>query len=200
MRGKWDSVRLTRREAIRAEIDTSIALFLGHSDHVSAHLLAWAATETLRGLAREARKETFQAILEDRIKSEHLKEWRELLKKTYNFAKHADRDPHLEIEDFRPESTSFTIFGSCHDYKLLFGQKSWSMFVFQSWFHCRNPTLVIEPMKSILPLVQSSFGSPETATFRESTREALEILIEGKRNPTVVKRQMTESWRNSIEW
>ena len=197
---KWEGERLTRRAAARAEIDTAIDLFLGHSDHVSAHVLAWAATEMLRGIATAQLKQTFQSILEDWIKSEYLNEWRANIKKAYNFSKHADRDPDSAIDDFRPESTSYVIFGACHDYSMLHDQKSWSMLVFQNWFQCRNPRLAIEPLRTAIPSIAKSLGLPAEVGFRESTREAHEILHEGMRNAARIRQSLPVNWQPYVEW
>ena len=200
MRIGWDSERLTRQRAIRCEIDTSISLFLSHRDHVSAHVLAWAGVETLRGIANSRNIVTFHEILEDKIKPDRLREWRDALRKNYNFAKHADRDPELEIEDFRPESTSYTLFGACHDYHLIFAKKTWPMIIFQSWFQCRNPKLVLEPMRSILPQMAELMESPADSDFLVSTQVAVDLMQDIILNPERYRPSLPKNWADTIEW
>ena len=196
----WESERLTKRAAIRAEVDTAIELFLSHRDHVSAHVLAWAATEILRGIAKAKNQETFQQSLETSIKSDGVKEWRNWIKKSYNFAKHADRDPIEVIEAFRPESTSFALFGACCDYHMIFGQRTWPMVVFQAWFHSRNPSLSTDPVALNLSGFSKTFGSPDTQSFRTSTQEASKILLEARNYPSKVSQIIPEQWQKTIEW
>ncbi len=195
----YEALEITRRFAARSQIETSIDLFLRHSDYVSAHVLAWAAVEMLRGVAKAQGKETFHERMEDYIKEEHLKEWRDILKNHYNFAKHADRDPERILDDFRPELTSWVIFAGCLDYPKIYSQRTWPMLVFQSWFLCRNPKLANGQLAEIMPKIRENFGCPEGKKLCESTGEALEIIAQGNKHLAVYVDQLGPNWRGAIE-
>ena len=170
---------LTRRFAARSQIETAIKLFVRHSDPVSAHVLAWSSVEMLRGVAKAKGKFTFHEQLEDWIKPEGLKLWRDRLKTHYNFAKHGDRDPDRIVEDFNPEFTGSILFAACHDYNLLYCQRNWLMVVFQSWYFCRNPKFAKEPLIGALPAIAENMGNPEVRPFSSSTLETVEIMENG---------------------
>jgi hypothetical protein len=152
----FDELQITRQSAARQQIDTAIELFLANQDPVSINVLTWAAVEMLRGVATARGVETFNAMLEDRIKPEYLKEWRSVLKGHYNFFRHSDRDPERIITDFRPEATTWALFGACHDYVRIYGTRSLAMLVFQQWFLCRHPKLAMPPLTEILPALSAN--------------------------------------------
>ncbi len=198
-KGPYEALQITRRFAARSQIETSIDLFLRHSDYISAHVLAWSAVEMLRGIAKTQGKETFHERLEDHIRSEYLKDWRDHLKSHYNWAKHADRDPERILDDFRPETTSWTLFAACLDYSEIYSQRTWTMFVFHHWFLCRNPKIAGGPLEQFIPKIAETFGNPEAKQLCNSSREALEMIGHGVRHLGLFEERLGENWRGAIE-
>lgn len=196
---KLDSVSFTRRYAARSQIETAIELFLRRSDPVSAHVLAWSAVEMMRGVAMARNIPTFHEQLEDWIKPEGLKFWRDRLKTHYNYAKHADRDPERIVDDFKPEFTGNILFAACFDYNLLYLQRTWRMTVMQSWFFCRNPKFAKEPLLSALPAIAEEMGNPVGERFRESTTGAVEIMKVGLKNFDFLLERSGQSWLKDLE-
>jgi O-acetylhomoserine/O-acetylserine sulfhydrylase-like pyridoxal-dependent enzyme len=107
-------IRLTKFDAIRAQLDAAIELFFTSDNVVATHTLAAAAYNALKDIAkREGAEHPF-------IKTEYLQSLpdeerdraHKLLHEPENFFKHADRDPTGEIS-FNAELTELLLIDAC---------------------------------------------------------------------------------------
>ncbi len=107
-------VRLTKLDAIRAQLNAAIEMFFTSENIVATHTLAAAAYNALKDIAKhEGAEHPF-------IKSEYLQSLTEaeqtrtikLLNEPENFFKHADRDPNAAIQ-FNPELTELFLIDAC---------------------------------------------------------------------------------------
>lgn len=174
---------LTRRQVAREEIETSIDLILEAQSLIAAHLLAWAAVDVLRGVAEVTGRETLHGNLEAAVRPEMLKSWRSALRDHYNFAKHADKDPHRVVEDFNPDTTHMVLLAAVTGYGTLYQQLTLPMYLFRAWVFTRSPHLLIAgAFEEIVPGAEKIFGAgaPLLAVqelYREFKRNR--VLLEG---------------------
>lgn len=94
---------VTKLEAAQRQLTTAIDLFLDGKDPVSIRTLAGAAHEILRTLLKRSGGRS--TIAENPLQSVDMQKWvLAAMKRTQNFFKHADKDPHAKFE-FRPALT-----------------------------------------------------------------------------------------------
>lgn len=108
------SVRLTKSDVIKAQLDAAIELFFTSDNVVAAHTLAAAAYNALKDIAkREGAAHPF-------IKTKYIPSLPEAkrnrmfkqVNEAENFFKHADRDPSDEIL-FNPDLTELFLVDAC---------------------------------------------------------------------------------------
>lgn len=189
---------VTRQDTARREIVTAIDLVLGGGDAVSANVLTWAALEVLRGVATARGIETLTAELEDRIKPQAIKMWRELQKGHYNYFKHADRDTDRVVDDFRPEATTWALHSACIDYSRIYETYTWSMIVYKIWFLCRYPDIAMDSGQELVGVSARSLGYPEGKPLVEAIKPAWEMIKTGRANPWVLDK-LPGAWRSKLE-
>jgi hypothetical protein len=136
------SLKIDKLHAARRQLQTSIQLWFGDGDPISAHALAFAAYEVLHAVSKK-RNPNRQKLLFDAgfIRDEYRSEYNIALKKHAYFFKHADRNPDAVI-DFYPVLTTLFVLGSImpiqscgetpNEYELAF--VSWQQFHRPNWF------------------------------------------------------------------
>ena len=195
----FDRITVTRRQAARAEIDTAIELLFDDGAPVAIEVLTWAAVEMMRGLAEHRQLQTFQATIEERVKPEALKRWREILKGHYNFFKHGDRDPERISEDFMPEATTYPLFGACVDYQTIFGRSTFAMMSYMSWFMARHPAILVPEASDLAADFAAHLDHPEEKPFRQSLKRVAENCKDAKRRPWLVKEMLAGTLGDRFE-
>lgn len=198
---KFTEIVLTKKRVAREQIDLAIDSVFRQNNPACANTLAWAATDVLQGVATENGVSTFHDFLESEIKPDKKirAEWRRHLKRAYTFSKHARDDPRAEISDFRPESTTCTLFGACWTYNRIYQQMSWSMFVHRIWFSCRNPDIVPAGMAGMAAIMEPILGIPAYFDLRCAAKGASELLHQGINNPQDMARMLGGAWSEKIE-
>lgn len=78
-------------------IRAAIQMIAVGSNPYSTHVMVMACEEMLHSIA-EAKKVKLSGSIDDAIKPDRLKEWRQHLRSAYNFFKHADKDPDKDYE------------------------------------------------------------------------------------------------------
>jgi hypothetical protein len=193
-----EEIKVTRRDMVRAEIDSAIDLLLA-LDFVSAHVLAFSAKAVLRGVAKARGIETIDEVFEDYIKPEHLKDWREAITESYNVFKHANNDPDRELDKFRPETTVIAIFTACVNYGLVYKQWSFPMLLFRSWFFCRHPNFAKPPFDETVETWKPNFGHPEGKPLSEAMKPMDEMIAAFRQNREHVFARLTPEAAEKIE-
>ena len=94
-------------DAAGRQISTAIELWFKEADPLSIHTLACSAYQIVNDInhKRGGGDLLYDSLL---IKDEYRKEWINRIKRTYNFLKHADRDP-AETVEFDPTNNEFLI-------------------------------------------------------------------------------------------
>ncbi|MGU3455545.1 hypothetical protein ACLBV5_04455, partial [Brevundimonas sp. M1A4_2e] len=157
-------LNLTRRQILTRQIDSAIWLLRVRKEPVVANLVAHAAIDVLRSLARESGAKTFKGSMEAFIKPDRLKEWRDLDRAAYNHSKHADKDPNAELKDYNPSLASFNVLAAVIDFGEVFKKVTPSMLIFRTFEMAEYPELIQDgDFKDLhdkfLDMARSSFGS-----------------------------------------
>jgi hypothetical protein len=168
-------------------------------DAIAVNLLAWAAVDVLRGLAKAAQKNTFLGVLEAGIRPEHVGKWRKLLKDHHNFLKHAAQDPGRVVEDFVPEAATWALFAAVEDYRSLFGMITFPMHLFWAWFTARNPNLLNEELFYEFTRVAPELSEIPNHRFDRSLESAADAFSIYLAEPNEIWKRF-EAGNSTIEW
>ena len=108
---------VSKLEAADRQLSTAIELWFNEADPLSTHTLACSAYQIVHDLnhGQGGRDLLYDSLV---IKDEYRKEWIDRIKGTYNFLKHADRDPTESVE-FDPINNEFFIMYTCLGLELL---------------------------------------------------------------------------------
>ncbi|MCH8151608.1 MAG: hypothetical protein IH830_04450 [Planctomycetes bacterium] len=132
-----ETQRIGKLEAAHRQLTTAIELWFNNGDIVSIHTLACAAHQIIHDVnsKKGGRDLIFDSII---IKDEYRNEACRLLRKHMNFFKHADNDPHTEIDCPLEMSIGFLMF-SLLGLELL-GEKFNDVDrAFLLWYQIHNP-------------------------------------------------------------
>ena len=131
-------LQISKLDAALRQLQTAILLYFNSRDPVSIHTLAAAAYNLLRDI-RNSRKEVFEMFKDaGGIPSQYKKVFRDLLSKSENFFKHADRDPN-EVHLFRTEGTEILLIDACDAYVRMTGEEPEYIALFKRWHATCNP-------------------------------------------------------------
>jgi hypothetical protein len=117
------SVRVSKLDAARRQLETAITLYFQHDDGdiVAIHTLACAAHEIIETLnRRDGGAATLRQGFETYIKPDTRDEFYSKLMAAKNFFKHADRDPDSEIK-FSPSESELFMVDAALTYRRLTG-------------------------------------------------------------------------------
>lgn len=157
-----DHLGVTRQRTAREEIDLAIHLLFTGGSLVCANLLAWAAIDVLKGVARSQGIVTFgESIITDIVREDRVREWYSLIKEHYNFSKHADKDPD-KVVDLRPGAVQFAVFEALSDYQTIYTKPTIPMLMFQCFFVLTNPDIYDDPDLNMLATSRAFFGEHPT--------------------------------------
>jgi hypothetical protein len=100
--GQTQTIRLTKLEAARRQLNTALELWFDDKDPVSIHVLAFSAYDVVHAVSKKRNPRRPDLLFDsDLIKDEFRSEWAILLKTPSGFFKHARNDPEGSI-DFPP--------------------------------------------------------------------------------------------------
>lgn len=195
----YEELRIDRRRAIRAEIDSAISA-VSMGEYVPAHVLAFAAKGQLFGIAKARGIQTFDDEGESYIKPEFVRVWRKSVSFSYNFFKHADSNPGLDLDHFRPETTLIAIFTDVVNYGLVYGQRSLRMTVMYAWFLSRHTTWAKESLRVRVEMWKKIFNAPEGKPLDEATTMLRSLVRLGDRiSPEVLNQLRSPDVADTIE-
>jgi len=160
------TIKLSKLEAARRQLESAITLYFNGGDPVSTHTLATACLEILCDL-NTFRKGSPLASDIDTIPPEHRQKVRVAFRKAQNFFKHADEDPN-EVLDFNPESTTFFMVDAVEKFRELSGENPPVIRVFALW--CRVHWSVVfrnipKENEPYLKLLRSQFPMNDKPMF-----------------------------------
>lgn len=137
-------INISKLDAARRQLDSSILYFFNDYDPVSIHALTRAAHEVLEAISK---KQGINSVILEGIKkfvrTDKQKMVRDKINEVKNFIKHADRDPEAVVE-FDPEITQYFIWDACRLYKLLTTNYTRDMLVFTTWISIMHPDIYVQ--------------------------------------------------------
>lgn len=133
-------VKVTKQEAALSQLDQAIRLLFSHGDMLSVHTLTAAAFGLLADLAGRSRIVS-RYRSQEIIRPGRLKEWRQALKRTENFLKHADRDPDVALR-YVEEGTVLLVYEAVELAERMRIPESDERIAFKLWFVFSFPELV----------------------------------------------------------
>jgi hypothetical protein len=171
---------IDKLDVVRRHIETSIILLAMEGDAFSVHLLAHASDDMLFSIA-EHRGLSLPHDYKIHVKQEHQVEFKRLVKKHYNWAKHADRDPDALYEgpdvDALGGINEMQILLNVQGYTLLAGHRTSIMSKFLSLITIKKPNLFDidklysqHPQQKLLAAKAVGFSS---SVFRQALRQWL---------------------------
>ncbi len=131
---------ISKIQAAEKQLSTAIELFLKRKDPVSIHTLGCAAHEIIQSLAERKGIKSMELRALDIIKEDKRKIFRDALKETRNFFKHADKDPE-NILKFNPELIEFILWDAVRTYYFLTQQKVPLFIAYDFWVYTKYPSL-----------------------------------------------------------
>ena len=136
--GKVEHV--TKLEAAERQLRTAIKLFFESGDPISIATLSAAAQGILRDLAQVR---GMGSLLHDNplVREERRSEWINILNRSQNFFKHADRDPDEALE-FRHEFVRLQLLDAAVLHRELTGKFVRESLVYVAWFNLSYPELL----------------------------------------------------------
>lgn len=168
------ALKVTKKQAAACQLATAIRLFFFEEDLVSALVLAGSAREVLRGLARsKGIASPFNEAI-DVVKEEYQEAFLDIMNRSYNFMKHASRDPEGTYDRFSPDEVASVIFEACCLFEKIFKQNHLESNLFLQWMLQRNPRIARAEYRVELKR-RSSLARPEM-TFKEAVKECARFL------------------------
>ncbi|MFZ4288156.1 hypothetical protein [Variovorax sp. HJSM1_2] len=142
----FSTEKVTKLDAAERLLSEAINLFFEQRNMIAVHALASAAFQVLADLGA---RQGFVNCLRDNVMicADRRKEWVELLNRAQNFFKHADRDPHSQLE-FSPNLTPLFISEAIHLQYKISGNQPKTSTTFQMWFISAYADLLNDSAKS----------------------------------------------------
>jgi hypothetical protein len=139
---KRSTLKVSKTDAARRQLETAIRLWFNDGEPVSIHTLTAAAHQLVHDLGKAR---GVSAILRDlsAAKPEYKKKIQQIISKSENFFKHADRDPD-ELLDFNPESTEVYIMDAAMTYEALTSERPHILRAYQMWMTIKHPEILRE--------------------------------------------------------
>jgi hypothetical protein len=151
-------ITITKRSAARYEIDGAIRALADHRNFIAAELLAGAAIDVIAGVARAAKIETLSTRFESRIRPEYVREFHKLIRKSYNFLKHSDRDKDTAIDRYRTDAAVWKVFTAVIDFECCWHRKTLPMLLYISWFFSRYPNVIEDEHRKLVDHFNATYG------------------------------------------
>lgn len=130
-----NSLKLTKIDAAKRQLEAAIVLFFDDGDPVAIHTLACAAYDVLDGINQHRGGQ--EMWVKRRYPQLPGRPTRGDINEYQNFLKHADKDPEGTL-DFFPILTEPILADACETYRTITKEENPLFGVFMRWFHCRG--------------------------------------------------------------
>jgi hypothetical protein len=142
--GVWPKAHITKIDAVRRQLETSIFLLFSDEDQIAIHTITKAAWTIIVDLLRHR---GIDSLMDIYVKPEFKRQAKIHFNRAANFFKHADKDPDLIFEKpFNYETNEYALMMAIRDYSALVGQTTPVMSSFFNWFLLCYPHLVNDDM------------------------------------------------------
>lgn len=161
------SVKITKLDAAKRQLEIAIRLYFNNADPVSIHTLTRAAHTILSDLNKKFSGKPMM-MSDYLVKDEYKKMFRDKLNEAKNHFKHANKDPNASI-DFNAEINDKYIYDACTKYEELTGETVLYFRIFISWFVSKNIgyfTFSAEEEAKVLS-IQKRYGNSRNEYFSD---------------------------------
>ncbi|HSZ53941.1 MAG TPA: hypothetical protein VK801_20425 [Caulobacteraceae bacterium] len=168
---------ITKEQIICSELSRAIRLFIDENDLVCAHLLASAAAENLRQLAKKSGKRLLRDDFnEDRILPQRRSHIVDRL--NANFFKHTPNRADRVWDRYHPALTEYLLFECCVDLEIIFGATYFETKLYLAWFSMRHNDVLVHGTQYTeqLDMIMGMLGNVTSDNLHEATRELAEIF------------------------
>lgn len=147
-------IPVTKLDAARRQLETAITLWFHESDPVSVHTLTAAAYQLLYDINKQGGGSPMMPD-SPHIRPERLDEWRQVLRRSQNFFKHADRDA-MDTYFFAPRATETMMLEACERYQMQAHEDRPVIGLFILWLGLHEPRVFLphfqERVQQLLPI------------------------------------------------
>jgi hypothetical protein len=166
---------ITKEEAARRQLETSIALFFCENDEISIHVLASSAAQILTDVCKTLEIKSWHDLFMEHVRLEYVKFATYKMKEAYNYFKHAVRDAFDPLTRFSTGVNVTLLFGCCWDYQNAFGELPSVLSVFFWWTVAIFPGMLPDahPLK---PQFHAAFAGLEQKPEVEQRRAGRDLL------------------------
>jgi len=140
-------MQISKLEAARRQLITSIRLLFEDADSISIYTLAHASSEVLDALCKNEGKLRFREQMSSANKMSE-KAINRIASHGRNFFKHADRDPDAVLDDFDDTLNDHVLIAATMDYSVLASSKPMEVQLYPLWY------FGVYPEKLMLPDMQ----------------------------------------------
>jgi hypothetical protein len=137
-------MQITKFEAARRQLVTSIRLFFEDADSISVYTLAHAAWEVLDSLCKHQGKDRFREMMADANNLTE-DEIRRIAAHGKNFFKHADRKPEDVLENFDDSLNDHVLISATMDFGTLASTKPMEVQLYPIWYFAAHPEKIVLP-------------------------------------------------------
>ena len=161
------TLKISKTDAAKRQLETAIRLWFFSQDPVSTHTLAAAANQILHDIGKKRNSPSMLRNLQC-VRPEYETKVREAVSRYENFFKHADKDPD-GLLDFNPDATQMYLLDSVLTYQNLTQEVTSIFGAFKIWMFIKFPELmdaeVQEKMKQMQNGNQIDIGQMPKADF-----------------------------------
>lgn len=187
-------MRVTKIDAARRQLVTSIRLFFDGGDRVSAYSLASNAWEVIDVLCTSAGVESFSKQARENLPARHTLSYY-INEPCRNFFKHAKQDPDPDSSvELRESDVAAVLFLAVEDYIRLRQGGPVEAQVFQAWFIAVFPEKIADDpvARSILENVNLAFPDIATLAAPDQIEMGRLVLEAALRDPGLAADPQTE--------
>jgi hypothetical protein len=142
---KQPTVKLSKMDVGKRQIETAIRLWFASGDPVAIHTLTAAAHQIFHDIGKKQGVPTMLREIHG-ILPEYEKRAHELVRRYENFFKHADKDPD-GLLDFNPHATELYMLDVVLTYELLTRELVPLFSTLKAWVFIQNPDLIVDSLR-----------------------------------------------------
>lgn len=155
-----NTLKISKLEAAKRQIETAIMLYFQNMDSVSIHTLTCASHGILKDMVRKT--DITSLILDEmknNIKKERQNEFIKMLSRPTNYFKHLFAPPINKDLEFYEHETDLWLLDGCLMYEKLTGIKTRLMKIFETWFKIENGDVLVEEYRSLALMERKKYKS-----------------------------------------
>jgi hypothetical protein len=184
--------QVTKFDAARRQLVTTIRLFFEEGDSVSVYALSHAAWEVLDALCKHRGLTRFRNQMSGATgRPEH--EIKKIASYGRNFFKHANDDPDDVLENFSDDLNDHVLLGATMDFGTLATAKPMEVQVFQLWYFAAYPEKAPRPhFDAIMEAADEHFPRFAAMDRMAKKNAGLRVLVAALRNPELMAHPSTD--------